>query len=227
MTEKSTITPGVRSYHFPPLHNNNQTIADYASAQQQLDAGYESGRQQGYNEGLAQGREDGLREGKQDGLEQGLLQGRLQGEKLGRQQYEQVLPTLSAMTTQLNNMYKHQVREQKEQLLQLIRQVTEHILPAELALNPLQIKILLEDSYKALPDPVQGVKIYLNPSDKKRLLSIGFHMQPEWPILDDNKLAVGDCRIESTTSVIEASISKQLANNLAKISSQLDEPSHD
>lgn len=213
---------GIRPYRFPTLHTSTQAIADYASAQQQIDAGYEAGRQQGYEEGFEQGKEEGIVQGKKEGQEQGLIQGRQQGEKLGRQQYEQALPGLAAIAKQLQSTFQMQVRDQKEQILVLVRQVTERILPAELALNPVQVQCLVEECCNSLPEPKQGVKIYLNPADKKRLLNVGFQTLEGWPLLEDATLAAGDCRIESTTSVIEASISKQIADSIKLVAEQLE-----
>lgn len=213
---------GIRPYRFPTLHASTHAIADYASAQQSLDAGYEAGRQQGYDEGFVQGKDEGFVQGKKEGQEQGLIQGRQQGEKLGRQQYEQALPGLAAITQQLQATFQQQVRDQKEQILLLVRQVTERILPAELTLNPVQIQCLVEECCNNLPDPKQGVKIYLNPADKKRLINVRFQAPEGWPLLEDAALATGDCRIESTTSVIEASISKQIAESIKLVAEQLE-----
>lgn len=211
-----------RPYHFPPLFSNQEQAAEYAAAQQQFDSGYDAGHQQGQQEGFAQGKEEGLAAGKQEGLEQGMAQGRQAGERLGRQQYEQVLPALKNLASQLQQTLDQHLQEQKELLLQLVLQVTQRVLPAELALQPQQILRLVEESCATLPDPRRDVRIYLNEQDRQRLLALGFTTHGDWPLLEDKNLQSGDCRIETSSSVVEASLQERVGECMAAVAEKLD-----
>lgn len=212
-----------RPYHFPPLFSNQEQAAEYAAAQQQFDSGYDAGHQQGQQEGFAQGKEEGLAAGKQEGLEQGMAQGRQAGERLGRQQYEQVLPALKNLATQLQQTLEQHLQEQKELLLQLVLQVTQRVLPAELALQPQQILRLVEESCATLPDPRRDVRIYLNGQDRQRLLTLGFTTHGDWPLLEDKDLKSGDCRIETSSSVVEASLQERIGECMTAVAEKLDD----
>lgn len=222
-SQNKSANGSVRPYRFPQLQNDHLKVSDYASAQEQLDAGYAAGHEQGYAEGFETGKQEGFLVGKKEGQDQGLIQGRQQGEKAGRQQYEQVLPTLQHLSTRLQDVLSQQIADQKDLLIQLVRQVTERVFPTELVLNPKQIQCLVDECCAALPEPKQALKIYLNPMDKKRLLAIGYQNPDGWPLLDDANLAVGDCRIESSHSASEASLSKQLKESVAKLAVVLDQ----
>ena len=212
-----------RPYHFPPLFSNQEQAAEYAAAQQQFDSGYEAGHTQGQQEGFAQGKDEGLAAGKQAGLEQGMTQGRQAGERLGRQQYEQVLPALSNLSTQLQQTLEQHLQEQKELLLQLVLQVTQRVFPAELALQPQQILRLVEESCATPPDPRRDVRIYLNVQDRQRLLALGFTTHGDWPLLEDKALQAGDCRIETSSSVVEASLQERVGECMAAVAEKLDD----
>jgi flagellar assembly protein FliH len=211
-----------RPYHFPPLFSNQEQAAEYAAAQQQFDSGYDAGHQQGQQEGFAEGKAEGLAAGKQEGLEQGMVQGRQAGERLGRQQYEQMLPALQNLSTQLQQTLDQHLQEQKEQLLQLVLQVTQRVLPAELALQPQQILRLVEESCATLPDPRRDVRIYLNAQDRQRLLALGFTTHGDWPLLEDKNLKSGDCRIETSSSVVEASLQERVGECMTAVAEKLD-----
>ncbi len=211
-----------RPYRFPQLQSEHLKVGDYASAQEQLDAGYAAGHEQGYSEGFDEGKQEGFQTGKKEGQDQGLLQGRQQGEKIGRQQYEQVLPVLNQLSERLQLVLKQQIADQKDLLIQLVRQVTERVFPTELVLNPKQIQCLVDECCAALPDPKQALKIYLNPMDKKRLLAVGYQNPEGWPLLEDPALQPGDCRIESSHSASEASLSRQLNQSIAQLAESLE-----
>jgi flagellar assembly protein FliH len=224
---KRSLQGTPRPYHFPPLFSNQEQAAEYAAAQQQFDSGYEAGHTQGQQEGFAQGKEKGLAAGQQAGLEQGMAQGRQAGERLGRQQYEQVLPVLKTLSAQLQQTLDQHLQEQKEQLLQLVLQVTQRVLPAELALQPQQILRLVEESCATLPDPRHDVRIYLNVQDRQRLLALGFSIHGDWPLLEDKELKSGDCRIETSSSVVEASLQARVAECMTAVAEKLDAPHGD
>lgn len=211
-----------RAYHFPPLFSNQEQAAEYAAAQQQFDSGYEAGHNQGQQEGFAQGKEEGLAAGKQEGLEQGMAQGRQAGERLGRQQYEQMRPALKNLSTQLQQTLEQHLQEQKELLLQLVLQVTQRVFPAELALQPQQILRLVEESCATLPEPRRDVRIYLNVQDRQRLLALGFTAHGDWPLLEDKELQAGDCRIETSSSVVEASLQERIGECMTAVAEKLD-----
>lgn len=212
----------VRPYHFPPLMQDALQSAEYAASQQQFDSSYEAGHQQGYQEGLEQGKQQGLAEGKKEGNEQGLIQGRKIGEQLGKQHYDEMLKPLQAIAAQLQQSLELNLKDQKEQLLQLVMQVTQRVLTMELALQPQQILKLVEESCASLPEKPQDVRIYLNSKDLQNLRSKGFTAYDSWPLLEDKNLKQGDCRVETQSSVIESSLGQQVAECISVIEEKMD-----
>jgi flagellar assembly protein FliH len=221
-TKRITPPSQPRSYHFPQLSDVDGVAKDYAESQQQFDTGYASGHQQGYEEGLAQGKRDGQTQGHQDGLAQGMAEGRKLGQVEGQKQYQQAIKPIQALTEQLQQTLNFQISEQKALILQLLQQITTRVFAHELAQKPEHLMRLITESCATLPEPNTRLKIHLNPQDRQRLEQVGFTLDADWTLQDDPKLAVGACRIETSQSVIEASLSQQADECLQHIATQLD-----
>lgn len=212
-----------RTYHFPQLSAENGTAADYASGQEQFDAGYESGHQQGYSEGLEQGKQEGLVLGKEEGLTQGIAEGKKIGIAEGQKLYRQTLQPLETLTAQLQQTLNFRLQEQKDLLMQLLKQITDRVLTEELALKPEHLQRMIEESCASLPEPHSHLKIYLHPQDKQKLNAVEFKFDTDWVMLEDKQLKPGACRIETSQSVIQASLPEQVDECLTHIETQLNE----
>lgn len=220
---KRPTPPGQpRSYHFPQLSQADGVAKDYAESQQQFDTGYASGHQQGYDEGLMQGKQDGQAQGHQEGLAQGMAEGRKLGQAEGQKQYLQAIQPIQALTEQLQQTLTFQIGEQKALILQLLQQITHRVFTDELAQKPEHLMRLIESSCATLPEPNTRLKIFLQPQDRQRLEQVGFKLDADWILQDDPKLATGACRIETSQSVIEASLGQQVEECLQHIAGQLD-----
>ena len=66
------------------------------------------------------------------------------------------------------------------------------------------------------------MRIYLNVQDRQRLLALGFTAHGDWPLLEDKELQAGDCRIETSSSVVEASLQERIGECMTAVAEKLD-----
>lgn len=208
------IKGGVRSarpYRFPP-RVSAATEADWpagdpAELQRLLADGFQQGIEKGYQEGLQQGQDAGHREGLELGREQGLRQGREEGRLLGRQAFDEAAQPLQRISQQLTGFLAELDLKRREQLLELVKKVSQQVIRCELTLHPTQLLSLAEEALAGLPGEQSGVQVLLNPEEYQRIKDLQPERIAAWRLVPDERLALGECRV--ITEQAEADIGCQ------------------
>lgn len=200
-----------RPYRFPPRANaageQNWHEGDPAELQRLLADGFQQGIEKGYQEGLLQGQEAGQREGFALGREEGLRQGREEGRVLGRQAFDAAAQPLATIAQQLSGFMQELERKRREQLLELVKKVSQQVIRCELTLHPTQLLSLAEEALAALPGEQSGVQVLLNPEEYQRIKDLQPERVGQWRLVPDERLALGECRV--VTEQAEADIGCQ------------------
>jgi flagellar assembly protein FliH len=215
-----------RPHRFPPL---SQLVARPSAAasgdtpgaadgfQQGLDKGYEeglqSGLQSGHAEGLAAGREEGLREG--------TAQGRAEILAL----YENLARPLDAALAGLKHLQADYQSAMRKEVVELVAKVARQVIRCELALQPLQLLAMVDETLATLPRVRdEEVEIYLNPEELQRIQELDAERARRWKLLPDPRLEPGECHVKAGSHEADAGCRQRQAAVMEQVSAQLLEP---
>ena len=189
-----------RPYRFPPLPDREtpQWSDDPIALQRAIADGFQEGNEKGYLEGLNLGREQGQREGMAAGREEGRREGLAQGILDGRQSFDQASGPLEAVNHKLRSFMAEFELQRRQELLALVKKVSEQVIRCELTLNPTQLLTLVEEALAGMPLEPEDVHVQLNPQEFARIKDLAPDRAEAWRLVADESLALGECRIVST-----------------------------
>ncbi len=221
-----------RRYRFPPLYGEPQQPEasqeeEQAAYSESLEQGYQDGLQQGHAAGLEQGRQEGLRLGMEQGIEQGRQQSLAQLRELQQNLADELRQWQSSAEQQWQQVSLSALHRQREQLCQLVEEVSRRVIRSELTLNPQQVLVIVEEALSGIDSRTQELQLFVNPDDRARLKEIGITECQGWALHEDAALAPGDCRIETETLTLEALTEERLQKGMARVARSLessDEP---
>ncbi|AEY02565.1 lateral flagellar assembly protein FliH [Oceanimonas sp. GK1] len=227
MTRHTKGALAYRRYRFPPLYGEPSR---HEATEQEEPAAYSQGLEQGYEEGFGQGHAAGLERGRQEGLRLGLEQGTEQGRQQGLAQLRELQHSLAEELRQWQSGAEQQwqqlslsaLRQQREQLCELVEQVARRVIRTELTLNPQQVLAIVEEALAGIDARTQELQLFVNPDDCARLREIGITECQGWALHEDAALAPGDCRIETETLTLEALTEERLQKGMARVAQSLD-----
>jgi flagellar assembly protein FliH len=167
-----------------------------AKLAQEMLAAREAGRQAGYQQGLQEGRATGLREGHAQGLNEGRVE----------------VAARCETVDQLGQRLEQQIRQAREeiaqQLLTLALQMAKAMLKSALKVQPALLLPAIDEALHSLPLLQLPATLLLHPQDLELLESMrGTGLKAAgWRLRADSSMERGDCRIETGTNVIDATL---------------------
>lgn len=156
-----------------------------------------------YNKGLAEGRSQGYQEGKVKGLNE----------------YKQQIDLLKNCIAIMTQPFEDLDDEVEQNLVELCVLIARQIIKREFRQDPGEIVAVIREAIKVLPLSSRHITIYLHPEDAE-LVKSALSLKDEdrkWSIEEDLSALRGDCRIETDTSVIDATIENRLSAIAANI----------
>lgn len=213
-----------RPYHFPPLHQlGAQRPAPSSGAgaaeewQDALADGFRQGQRDGYQAGLDQGRADGMAQGQAEGLQRGIDEGRA----LALEQFEQLSKPVDAMLRSLKKLKQELRAAQRGEVVDLVGKIARQVIRAELALQPVQVLALVEEALAVMPPARDGVEVFLNPEELRRILELDPKRAKKWTLLPDPALEPGECRVRAGDHEVDAGCQGRLAAVMEQVQAQL------
>ena len=164
-------------------------------------------QKQAYSEAFEQGEKDGRQQGYEEGYKKGEYN--LQ-EKV--QLFDHIMDTLSTPLTQLDD-------EVEQNIVELALQIARHLVRRELRYEPGEIVAVVREALSVLPVSERKPRIFLHPEDAelvRNALSLSDEDQ-NWRIEEDLLMTRGDCRVETESSLIDASIEARLSAIAARL----------
>lgn len=164
-------------------------------------------QKQAYDEAFARG----LEEGRKQGLEEGMAQ--------GQREYTEQAKLLHRCIGSLTQPFEDLDDEVEQHLVELCVVIARQIIKREFRQDPGEIVAVVREAIKVLPLSSRHVTIHLHPEDAE-LVKSALSLKDEdrkWSVEEDLSALRGDCRIESDTSVIDASIENRLSAIAANI----------
>jgi len=201
-----------RPHRFAPLSSirSQDWSADPVSLQRAIAAGFHEGSERGYREGELLGRESGLEEGRIAGHAQGLSEGMQQGRMEGRLTFDQASTPLVEMTEQFKVFIADFEITRRQELLALVKKVSQQVIRCELTLNPAQLLTLAEEALANMPSDTQDVSIHLHPDECTRIKDLVPESAAAWRLVADSSLALGECRIVTSQTELDIGCQQRL-----------------
>lgn len=212
-----------RPYHFPPLaHRQSGAAAPSPDAagqwQEAISDGFKQGQQEGFDAGYDAGREQGLASAHAEGLAQGLAEGRRQAQLA----YEQAARPLENMLKALKKLRTDYRAAQSTEVVELVGKVARQVIRAELALQPVQLLALVDETLASMPPTREQVEVYLNPEELKRITELDPKRAKKWNLLADPAMQAGECRVRAGDHEVDAGCHGRLIAVMEQVTTQLE-----
>ena len=160
-----------RSYRFPPL--SQFIAAGQRSATEDTDGQWQASVSEGFEQGQRDGYEVGLVQGQQDGYDAGRSDGVAQGREEGRNETLVALDRLArpvdAILRDLKKVRADYREAQRKEVVDLVAKVARQVIRAELALQPVQLLALVDETLASMPPTREEIDVFLNPEELKRI----------------------------------------------------------
>ncbi|MCE0556238.1 flagellar assembly protein FliH [Motilimonas sp. E26] len=164
--------------------------------------GFEQGREAGFEQGEAQGKAEGLAKGHAEGLAQGIAEGLAQGaDEIAKQS-----AIWAKLTQDLCQPVAHLDQEVEQQLVNLVLQLTQHIVKTEVTTNPKVILGALKQAIDVLPFATQTAKLHFHPDDIAMIETVYSAQECEkrgWSLIAEPSLQRGDCQVKTELSSVD------------------------
>jgi flagellar assembly protein FliH len=197
-----------RPYRFPPRSSQAQVNwGDPEALQRAIADGFQEGSEKGYQQGLEQGRVAGEREGFEKGRLEGFQQGRDEGREQGKRLFDEASQPLEHISEQLREFLMNFERKRRQELLELVKKVSQQVIRCELTLHPTQLLALAEEALATMPSDHGEIRVLLNPEECARIKDLAPERAALWRLVPDDNLALGECRV--VTAQAEADIGCQ------------------
>jgi flagellar assembly protein FliH len=152
--------------------------------------------------------------------QEGFAQGRREGLEAGEKEIAANVQRLQQIMQLLSEPLKAVDESVEEELIALAMAVARQIVRREIQQEPEQVIAVVREAMAELPSATRNVSIFLHPEDAV-LVREAFSTEEEetapWKIVEDMVLTRGDCRIESDTSRIDASVEKRLNSIMVEL----------
>jgi flagellar assembly protein FliH len=204
------------SHHTPPAHGSGAT-PDPAAWQASISEGFEQGQRDGYEIGLQRGQEEGFEAGRV----QGIAQGRDEGRAETTVALDELARPVDAMLKSLKKLRSDYRAAQRKEVVDLVAKVARSVIRAELALQPVQIMALVDETLATMPPTRDDIDVYLNPEELKRVSELDPKRAKRWNLIADASLAAGECRIRAGDNEVDAGCTQRLAAVMEQVDRQL------
>lgn len=211
-----------RPYRFPPLSQfiaAGQRPSDDAEGQWQASVaeGFEQGQRDGYELGLARGQQDGYDAGRSDGQALGREEGR--NETLVT--FDKLARPVDAILKNLKKVRADYRAAQRKEVVDLVAKVARQVIRAELALQPVQLLALVDETLASMPPTREEIDVFLNPEELKRISELDPKRAKRWNLIADARLDAGECRIKAGDNEVDAGCHQRLAACMEQVSNHL------
>lgn len=218
------MKPALRPHRFPPLAQLSAARELATSTPAQLQAALADGFQQGLSKGYEEGHASGLQAGAEAARAEGLAQGREQGLREARAQFAELAQPIDALRAELQQMQADYQGALRKEVVDLVEKVARQVIRAELTLQPKQLLALVDETLAGMPARREGVEVYLNPDDLRRIEELAPERLQAWSLRPDAALASGECRLLAGGREADAGCEQRLKACMEQVGSQLLEP---
>jgi flagellar assembly protein FliH len=209
-----------RPHRFPPLAQvQARTAAPDGSDASQA---FQQAMDQGYAEGLRSGKEAGEAQGHRSGHAEGLRQGAEQARREVMAAFDDQAKPVEAILEALKNLQADYQEALREEVVELVGKVARQVIRCELALQPLQLLTMVDETLATLPRVrARDVEVFLHPEDLQRITDLDPERAKKWKLLPDTRLEPGECHVRAGRHEADAGCRQRQAAVMEQVRSQL------
>ncbi|GGY04608.1 flagellar assembly protein FliH [Paludibacterium paludis] len=219
------MAPGIRLYKFPPLARLDAPAGDTGShaidAQARLEEGYRQGMDSGYREGREAGFAEGREEGRDEGRREGLEVGRAEALEAVRREFAAAMAPVDALLAELRRVQADYKTAMRREVVDLVGKVASQVVRSELALKPVQLLSLVDETLATLPGTHTDVQVFLNPEECQRIQELAPERAAKWTLIPDARLGYGECRVQAGDAEADAGCQQRLERCMDRVREQL------
>lgn len=209
----------IRPYRFPPLTQVQADAANGGASSGVLAENFQDGFDQGYQDGFEKGLQAGHDEGRNTGHHEGLAQG--QREAIAA--FDSLSRPVEAMIAELRHLQADYRDALRKEVVELVAKVARQVIRCELALQPVQMLALVDETLNAMPPSPEGIEVYLNPEELQRIVELAPERAQSWSLIADPRLEPGECRVKAGGHEADAGCRQRLAACMEQVDAQLQE----
>ncbi|MBS1190283.1 MAG: fliH [Rhodocyclaceae bacterium] len=211
----------MRPHRFPPLSQVAAGARGLAGSPAELQAACADGFQEGMDKGYREGYESGLRMGRQDGHIEGRNEGIEEGRQKALAHFDNLAQPVEAMLESLQQLRHDYQSALRQEVVELVAKVARQVIRCELALQPVQLLALVDETLGAMPATLDEVEVYLNPEELDRICELAPEKAQRWNLIADPRMEPGECRVKAGGHEADAGCKQRLAACIEQVSAQL------
>lgn len=144
--------------------------------------------------------------------DKGFEEGRRDGFLTGGKEVQQQVELFKQMVAAMEKPFERIDKKVEEELVLLATALAEAIIKQELTVNPSLIRQVVEEAVSALSATAHHVSVRLHPQDIALLNSDqqGGDNPVAWRILEDARLARGECQVDSSDEFVDATVRSRI-----------------
>ncbi|HEY1130749.1 MAG TPA: FliH/SctL family protein, partial [Roseateles sp.] len=112
----------------------------------------------------------------------------------------------------------------RKEVVDLVEKVARQVIRAELTLQPTQLLALVDETLASMPVRREGVEVFLNPEDLRRIQDLAPERAQAWTLLPDAKLESGECRLLAGGHEADAGCRQRLEACMDQVKTQMLDP---
>lgn len=153
----------------------------------------------------------------QQAWEEGFAKGQRDGLDLARREIDAQVANLAAVADALTRPYDHLDEQVEAEFVAVIKAIVRHVVRRELRIQPDEVVAVVRRALEAMPSAARGVTLFLQPQDAELVRESlpGLETEHGWRIVEDSSLSRGGCRVESESSLIDATVEHRLNSAIA------------
>lgn len=215
------MAPGIRLYKFPPLVRSTAPSEAMSGqpgdAQQCLEDAYRQGLDSGYREGHEAGMAEGRPEGVAAGYREGLEQGRAEALEQVRREFAAAMAPVDALLAELTAAQQDFKSALRREVVDLVGKVASQVVRSELALKPVQLLSLVDETLATMPTATGEVRVFLNPEECRRIGELAPERAARWTLIPDPALGYGECRVSTGEAEADAGCQQRLERCMSQV----------
>ncbi|HVR48822.1 MAG TPA: flagellar assembly protein FliH [Pseudorhodoferax sp.] len=215
-----TSLRNARPHRFPPLAQ----VQARTSAPDGGDASqaFKEAMDHGYAEGLRSGQEAGQAQGHRSGHAEGLRQGAEQARREVMDTFDAQAAPVDAILQALHNLQADYQEALRDEVVELVGKVARQVIRCELALQPLQLLTMVDETLATLPRVrSREVEVFLHPEDLQRITDLDPERAKKWKLLPDTRLEPGECHVRAGRHEADAGCRQRQAAVMEQVRAQL------
>lgn len=180
---------------------------------------YEEAFAQGKKEGYEQGFEEGKTEGNLEGFKQGKIEGAKQGYDENLHLLQEQSSLFVSLLESLSEPFDELDQSVEKELVNLAIGIASQLVRREIKVDSGQIVAVIREAINALPLAAQKLTLYMHPEDAELVRSSLAldEISPPWVIIEEPLISQGGCKVQTETSLIDATVENRLAAIVASV----------